>query len=97
MLPSASLGAPDATGRRMALYEPVHGSAPDIAGKGLANPCAVVLSTAELLRYLGQREAGDRIERAVHAALLDPHHHTRDLGGDADLARITAAILGQLA
>ncbi len=44
LLPSASLGAPDATGRRKALYEPIHGSAPDIAGKGLANPMAQTLS-----------------------------------------------------
>jgi 3-isopropylmalate dehydrogenase len=51
MLPSASLGAPDATGRRKSLYEPVHGSAPDIAGKGVANPLACVLSFAMMLRY----------------------------------------------
>jgi len=51
MLPSASLGAADATGRRKALYEPIHGSAPDIAGKDLANPLATMLSFAMLLRY----------------------------------------------
>ena len=51
MLPSASLGAPDPTGRRKALYEPIHGSAPDIAGKDLANPLATLLSFAMLLRY----------------------------------------------
>jgi 3-isopropylmalate dehydrogenase len=51
MLPSASLGAADATGRRRALYEPVHGSAPDIAGKGIANPLACMLSFAMMLRY----------------------------------------------
>ena len=51
MLPSASLGAPDATGRRKALYEPVHGSAPDIAGKDMANPLATLLSFAMMLRY----------------------------------------------
>ena len=51
MLPSASLGAADATGRRKALYEPVHGSAPDIAGKGVANPLASILSFAMMLRY----------------------------------------------
>jgi 3-isopropylmalate dehydrogenase len=51
LLPSASLGAPDATGRRKALYEPIHGSAPDIAGKGLANPIAQTLSYAMMLRY----------------------------------------------
>src|SRR3546814_967169 len=52
MLPSASLGAPDAlTGKRKALYEPVHGSAPDIAGKGIANPIAMIASFAMCLRY----------------------------------------------
>jgi 3-isopropylmalate dehydrogenase len=51
MLPSASLGAPDVSGRRLALYEPVHGSAPDIAGQGKANPIAMVLSFAMALRY----------------------------------------------
>ena len=51
MLPSATLGAPDASGRRHALYEPIHGSAPDIAGKGIANPLAQMLSFAMLLRY----------------------------------------------
>ncbi len=51
MLPSATLGAPDSSGRRHALYEPIHGSAPDIAGKGIANPLAQILSFAMLLRY----------------------------------------------
>src|SRR5882724_2095689 len=65
MLPSASLGAPDATGRRRALYEPVHGSAPDIAGKDLANPLAELLSFAMLLRYsFDMVEDADLIETA---------------------------------
>ncbi|MEQ1648760.1 MAG: isocitrate/isopropylmalate family dehydrogenase, partial [Hyphomicrobiaceae bacterium] len=67
MLPSASLGAPDPkTGKRRALYEPVHGSAPDIAGKGLANPIAAIASYAMALRYscdMG-REA-DQIDKAI--------------------------------
>jgi len=70
MLPSASLGAPDATGRRHALYEPVHGSAPDIAGQGLANPIATVLSFAMALRYsfdLGAQ--ADMVEQAVNRVL----------------------------
>jgi 3-isopropylmalate dehydrogenase len=67
MLPSASLGAPDAkTGKRKSLYEPVHGSAPDIAGKGLANPIAMIGSFGMALRYsLGLSEAADMVERAV--------------------------------
>ena len=61
MLPSASLGAPDAkTGKRKALYEPVHGSAPDIAGKGIANPIAMIASFAMCLRYLLQPREGSR-------------------------------------
>jgi 3-isopropylmalate dehydrogenase len=70
MLPSASLGAADAQGRRMALYEPVHGSAPDIAGKGVANPLACILSFAMMLRYsfdLG--DEADLVENAVRNAL----------------------------
>src|ERR1700726_2697679 len=70
MLPSASLGAADATGRRKALYEPVHGSAPDIAGKGVANPLACILSFAMMLRYsfdLG--EEADLVEKVVADAL----------------------------
>jgi 3-isopropylmalate dehydrogenase len=70
MLPSASLGAPDASGRRFALYEPVHGSAPDIAGKDLANPLAAVLSFAMALRYsFDLADDAALIERAVSGAL----------------------------
>jgi 3-isopropylmalate dehydrogenase len=65
MLPSATLGAPDGSGRRHALYEPIHGSAPDIAGKGLANPIAQMLSFAMLLRYsFDMDEDAGLIERA---------------------------------
>ena len=70
MLPSASLGAADAQGRRKALYEPVHGSAPDIAGKGVANPLACILSFAMMLRYsfdLG--DEADLVENAVRQTL----------------------------
>jgi 3-isopropylmalate dehydrogenase len=70
MLPSASLGAPDATGRRKALYEPIHGSAPDIAGKDLANPLAMLLSFAMLLRYsFDLPEDADLIEKAAKGVL----------------------------
>jgi 3-isopropylmalate dehydrogenase len=65
MLPSATLGAPDSSGRRHALYEPIHGSAPDIAGKGIANPLAQMLSFAMLLRYsFDMEEDAALIERA---------------------------------
>ena len=70
MLPSASLGAPDASGRRKALYEPVHGSAPDIAGKNAANPLASMLSFSMMLRYsFDMREEADLVDRAVLGAL----------------------------
>lgn len=70
MLPSASLGATDANGKRPALYEPVHGSAPDIAGQAKANPLAAILSFAMCLRYsLGRAELADRVERAVQDVL----------------------------
>ena len=70
MLPSASLGPVDRFGRRKALYEPVHGSAPDIAGKGIANPLGSILSVAMMLRMtLNRPEDADLLEKAVDAAL----------------------------
>ncbi|PAX06753.1 3-isopropylmalate dehydrogenase [Sphingomonas lenta] len=70
LLPSATLGPVDADGRRPALYEPIHGSAPDIAGRGVANPIAQILSLAMLLRWsLGLEEPATRVERACEAAL----------------------------
>src|SRR5690349_771666 len=70
MLPSASLGAPVAGGRRKALYEPVHGSAPDIAGRGVANPLACILSFAMMLRYsFDLADEADLVEKSVAKAL----------------------------
>ncbi|MBI10732.1 MAG: 3-isopropylmalate dehydrogenase [Rhodospirillaceae bacterium] len=70
MLPSATIGAPDESGRRRALYEPVHGSAPDIAGKDMANPLACLLSFAMLLRYsFDLEEDASLVENAVQAVL----------------------------
>jgi 3-isopropylmalate dehydrogenase len=72
MLPSASLGAKQANGKQAALYEPIHGSAPDIAGKGLANPIACILSFAMCLRYsFGRIEDAQLLERAVDRVLAD--------------------------
>jgi 3-isopropylmalate dehydrogenase len=82
MLPSASLGAADATGRRRALYEPVHGSAPDIAGQGMANPIAKLLSFAMMLRYsfdLGTE--ADLLETAV-GNVLNSGIRTADIVSD---------------
>jgi 3-isopropylmalate dehydrogenase len=83
MLPSASLGAPDPkTGSRKALYEPVHGSAPDIAGKGVANPIAMIASFAMCLRYsFGMTTEADRLEAAI-AAVLDDGLRTADIHSD---------------
>ena len=83
MLPSASLGAPDAkTGKRKALYEPVHGSAPDIAGKGIANPIAMIASFAMCLRYSFDMVAeADLLEQAI-AGVLDEGLRTEDIMSD---------------
>jgi len=80
MLPSASLGAPDAkTGKRKALYEPVHGSAPDIAGKGIANPIAMIASFAMCLRYsFTLVKEADNLEKAI-ANVLDKGIRTGDI------------------
>ena len=80
MLPSASLGAKDPkTGRQPALYEPIHGSAPDIAGKGLANPIACILSLAMCLRYsFGRGEDAALLEKAVERVLADGYR-TQDI------------------
>ena len=86
MLPSASLGAPDATGRRCALYEPVHGSAPDIAGQGKANPLASLLSYSMMLRYsFGLGDEADLVDQAV-ANVLRNGIRTADIIGDGEVA-----------
>ena len=96
MLPSATLGAPDASGKRPSLYEPIHGSAPDIAGQGIANPIAQILSLAMLLRYSLNLEAdAKRVEDAVVKALTDGAR-TRDLGGTLSTAQMGDAILAAL-
>src|SRR6185312_13685460 len=101
MLPSASLGAPDkATGKRKALYEPVHGSAPDIAGKGIANPIAMLASFAMALRYsFGMIELANKLEASI-AAVLDDGLRTGDIAqGSKSIGTeaMGAAILKKLA
>ncbi len=91
MLPSASL---DDAGK--GLYEPIHGSAPDIAGQGKANPCAAILSAALMLRHsLGQPAAADRIEAAVARAIVDGAR-TADLGGTMTTSQMGDAVLAVL-
>jgi 3-isopropylmalate dehydrogenase len=92
MLPSASLGEPGTPG----MFEPVHGSAPDIAGQGIANPLAMFLSVAMLLRHgLGLDSEAAALESAVDSALRDGLR-TRDLGGDATTEQATQAVLDHL-
>jgi 3-isopropylmalate dehydrogenase len=94
MLPSASLGAPMANGRPKALYEPVHGSAPDIAGQGKANPIACILSFAMALRYsFDQGEEAARIERAIETVLAQGVR-TADLMGPAGGAPVSTSGMG---
>lgn len=88
--PGANIG-PDC-----AMFEAVHGSAPDIGGKDFANPMAMVLSAVMLLRYIGEARAADRVEHALAAVLRDKKHVTRDLGGSAGTREMTAAIVAQL-
>jgi 3-isopropylmalate dehydrogenase len=94
MLPSATLGAPDSSGRRHALYEPIHGSAPDIAGKGIANPCAQILSFAMLLRWsFGMEEDAQMIEKAVEKTLAGGLR-TADIM-QAGAARVGTGVMGE--
>lgn len=91
MLPSASLDA-----NQKGLYEPIHGSAPDIAGQGKANPLATILSAAMMLRYsLGQAQAADRIEAAA-ASALSSGARTPDLGGNMTTRQMGDAVLAAL-
>ncbi|MFP1630669.1 3-isopropylmalate dehydrogenase [Zhengella sp. ZM62] len=94
MLPSASLGAPDPkTGSRKALYEPVHGSAPDIAGKGIANPIAMIASFAMCLRYsFNMIDHADRLEKAI-ADVLDQGLRTGDIMSEG-CTQISTAEMG---
>ncbi|HEX4363379.1 MAG TPA: 3-isopropylmalate dehydrogenase [Solirubrobacteraceae bacterium] len=96
MLPSASLGESDPARPTPGLFEPVHGSAPDIAGTGAANPLAMFLSAALMLRHgLGWEKQAAAVESAVDRA-LDAGLRTRDLGGDATTAQATRAVLDNL-
>ena len=88
VLPSASIGG------RTGLYEPVHGSAPDIEGQGVANPAAAMLSAAMLLRFMGQAEAADRIQHGASWA-LEAGVRTRDLGGKATTSEFGEAVLAR--
>lgn len=103
LLPSASLsGLPDGTSECKGLYEPIHGSAPDIAGQGKANPIGTILSAGMLLRYsLGQPEAGDKVFKAVEKVLDSAEMggkglRTADLGGKTSTKEMGQAVLEEL-
>jgi len=89
LLPSANVGTDNA------LFEPVHGSAPDIAGQGVANPAATMLSAALMLEWLGEDAAGQRVRDAVEGVLSDGPR-TPDLGGEASTADVTDAVVDRL-
>jgi len=92
--PSANINP---EGKFPSMFEPVHGSAPDIAGKGVANPVAAVWTAAMMLEHLGEVDAAAEIEHAIEASLASPETKTRDLGGTADTEGSEAAILAALA
>lgn len=78
------------------LFEPVHGSAPDIAGKYIANPCSMILSASMMLDYLGEWETSNDIKQAVEKVMADCKIRTPDLGGDATTMDVTKAIVREL-
>jgi isocitrate dehydrogenase (NAD+) len=79
-------------GKDLAIFEAVHGTAPDIAGKGLANPTALALAAVQLCEHVGQLDAAGRLKRALDAALANPSERTRDLGGQTDTRGFTDAV-----
>ena len=87
LIPSANIGNDGA------LFEPVHGSAPDIAGKGIANPIAMMLSAVMMLRYLGENESGDRLDKAILTLLSEGKVLTGDLGGNATTKEVADEII----
>ncbi len=83
-------------GRDCAMFEAVHGTAPDIAGKDIANPMAMILSGVLMLRHIGENDAAKRIDTALTQVLAERRHVTRDLGGEAGTKRFTEAIIQKL-
>jgi isocitrate dehydrogenase (NAD+) len=84
-------------GETAAIFEAVHGTAPDIAGKGVANPTALLMSAILMLRHVGEREAAARIEEALHLVYRQGKVLTRDVGGTASTAEFTAAVIAAFA
>jgi len=86
----------DPTRRFPSMFEPVHGTAPDIVGKGIANPMATVFSAAMMLEHLGEEEAARAVHGAVVKVLAGRGERTADLGGSSTTAAVTEAMLGEL-
>ena len=92
----APTGNIDPERRYPSMFEPIHGSAFDIMGKGLANPVGTFWSCVMLLEHLGEREAAGRLMQAIEEITADPKLHTGDLGGSARTAEVTAAVIARL-
>lgn len=90
MAPGANIG------EGAAIFEAVHGSAPDIAGKNIANPTSVILASIQMLEYLGMQDKAERIREAVRATIESGDRVTRDLGGTASTSEFTQAIIDRL-
>jgi isocitrate dehydrogenase (NAD+) len=90
LVPGANIGT------RIAVFEAVHGSAPDIAGKNIANPTALLLSAVMMLEHLGEREAASRIRTALASVLAAATIRTRDLGGSASTSEFAEAVRAAL-
>src|SRR5579864_8601107 len=84
-------------GEQYAVFEAVHGSAPDIAGRGIANPTALMLSAVMMLDHLGENEAASRLQHAIEAVYAEGRHVTRDMGGSASTSEFTDAVIKNLA
>jgi len=95
--PASTIGAAAPGERPCAMFEAVHGTAPDIAGKGIANPTGLMLSAAMLLDHVEQREAANRLRAGVAAALANAETRTGDLGGRANTAQFTDAVIRAMA
>ncbi|HAY47801.1 MAG TPA: tartrate dehydrogenase, partial [Thalassospira sp.] len=78
------------------MFEPIHGSAFDITGKGIANPVATFWSAVMMLDHLGEKAASDRLMRAVERVTADPSLHTPDLGGNATTRQVTDAVIAAI-
>jgi isocitrate dehydrogenase (NAD+) len=83
-------------GKHAALFEAVHGTAPDIAGKGVANPTALMMAACQMLDHIGESERGRRTQRAIESVLRERKHVTRDLGGTATTDEYTDAVIARL-